>query len=191
MRGNTDGAPDFEGAKHHPIALALQGGGSHGVFTWGVLDRLLQEPDLDIIGVTGTSAGVMNAVVLADGLVRGGPAGARRRLRNFWETSSKLNNYTAFLDELRDNGSRTAADHRAAIGKRSTVNPPKLLPPNVWQAGSGGARARRRSAALRERPRRTRDCLTPRRAVTGRGAVRRYFSSRRAREATGGGDVDA
>jgi NTE family protein len=54
------------------IALALQGGGAHGAFTWGVLDRMLQEPDIDIIGVTGTSAGAMNAVALADGLLRGG-----------------------------------------------------------------------------------------------------------------------
>lgn len=63
--------------KRHKIALALQGGGSHGAFTWGVLDRLLAEPSFDIVGVTGTSAGAMNAAVLADGLVRGGPAAAR------------------------------------------------------------------------------------------------------------------
>jgi len=68
------------------ICLALQGGGSHGAFTWGVLDRMLEEPTLDIIGVTGTSAGAMNAIMLADGLVRGGPELARQRLREFWET---------------------------------------------------------------------------------------------------------
>ena len=66
------------------VALGLQGGGSHGAFTWGVLDRLLEETSIDIIGVTGTSAGAMNAVALADGLVRGGPDEARRRLRSFW-----------------------------------------------------------------------------------------------------------
>jgi NTE family protein len=59
------------------MALALQGGGSHSAFTWGVLDHLLNEPTLDIIGVTGTSAGAMNAVVLADGLVRAGGTGRR------------------------------------------------------------------------------------------------------------------
>ena len=52
----------------HPtrrVALALQGGGSHGAFTWGVLDRLLQEPAFEIVGISGTSAGAMNAAVLA------------------------------------------------------------------------------------------------------------------------------
>jgi NTE family protein len=70
----------------HRVALALQGGGSHGAFTWGVLDRILQEPDIEIIGVTGTSAGGCNAVVLADGLLRGGPERARAELRQFWES---------------------------------------------------------------------------------------------------------
>jgi NTE family protein len=69
------------GNKRCKVALALQGGGAHGAFTWGVLDRMLQEPEVDVIGVTGTSAGARNAVVLADGLLRGGPEEARRRLR--------------------------------------------------------------------------------------------------------------
>lgn len=59
------------------VDLALQGGGSHGAFTWGVLDRLLEEPWLRIDGISGTSAGAMNAVVLADGYAAGGPEGAR------------------------------------------------------------------------------------------------------------------
>ena len=59
------------------VALALQGGGSHGAFTWGVLDRLLDDETIEIIGVTGTSAGAMNGAVLVDGLVRGGPKQAR------------------------------------------------------------------------------------------------------------------
>ena len=54
------------------IDLALQGGGSHGAFTWGVLDRLLEEPWLRIDGISGTSAGAMNAVVLAGGFTAGG-----------------------------------------------------------------------------------------------------------------------
>lgn len=66
------------------IDLALQGGGSHGAFTWGVLDRLLEEPWLQIDGISGTSAGAMNAVVLADGYVRGGPTGAKVALEDFW-----------------------------------------------------------------------------------------------------------
>jgi NTE family protein len=67
------------------INLALQGGGSHGAFTWGVLDRLLEDQRIAIAAVSGASAGAMNAVVLAEGLVSEGYAGARRALRNFWE----------------------------------------------------------------------------------------------------------
>ena len=66
------------------INLALQGGGAHGAFTWGVLDGLLQDGRLNFEGVSGTSAGAMNAVVLADGLLRGGRDGARAALEKFW-----------------------------------------------------------------------------------------------------------
>jgi NTE family protein len=66
------------------LNLALQGGGAHGAFTWGVLDGLLQDGRLSLEGVSGTSAGAMNAVVLADGLLRGGRDGARAALEQFW-----------------------------------------------------------------------------------------------------------
>lgn len=66
------------------INLALQGGGAHGAFTWGVLDRLLEEPSIRIEGISGTSAGAMNAAALADGFVAGGAEGARRALDAFW-----------------------------------------------------------------------------------------------------------
>jgi len=66
------------------VDLALQGGGAHGAFTWGVLDRLLEEPRLGIDGISGTSAGAMNAAVLADGYTDGGAKGARRALEAFW-----------------------------------------------------------------------------------------------------------
>ncbi|MCW7541548.1 patatin-like phospholipase family protein [Aquabacterium sp. A7-Y] len=66
------------------IDLALQGGGSHGAYTWGVLDRLLEDPDLQIEGISGTSAGAMNAAVLASGWAEGGAAGARAALDAFW-----------------------------------------------------------------------------------------------------------
>ncbi len=72
-------------ANSKSINLALQGGGSHGAFTWGVLDRLLAEPGLQIEGVSGTSSGAMNAVVMADGLLRGDRDGARKSLRDFWQ----------------------------------------------------------------------------------------------------------
>jgi NTE family protein len=66
------------------VDLALQGGGSHGAFTWGVLDRLMDEPWLRIDGISGTSAGAMNAVALASGYAADGPAGAKAALTAFW-----------------------------------------------------------------------------------------------------------
>jgi NTE family protein len=83
-------AREHSSSRRCKIALALQGGGSHGAFTWGVLDRLLEEPTFDIIGVTGTSAGAVNTVLLADGLVRGGPEKARQGLRGFWEAIGRM-----------------------------------------------------------------------------------------------------
>lgn len=70
--------------EHKPVALALQGGGMHGAFTWGVLDRLLEDGRLAIEGVSATSAGSMNAAVLAHGLLKGGEDGARQALHDFW-----------------------------------------------------------------------------------------------------------
>lgn len=68
----------------HRIALALQGGGAHGAYTWGVLDRLLEADRFDIAAASGTSAGAMNAVALAHGLMTGGADGARSALQSFW-----------------------------------------------------------------------------------------------------------
>jgi len=68
------------------LNLALQGGGAHGAFTWGVLDALLEDGRTRFEGVSGTSAGAMNAVVLAQGLMAGGPDGARAALQTFWST---------------------------------------------------------------------------------------------------------
>ena len=67
------------------IDLALQGGGAHGAFTWGVLDRLIEEPWLKIDGISGTSAGAMNAAVMASGLEHGGVDGAKAALETFWK----------------------------------------------------------------------------------------------------------
>ena len=72
------------------LNLALQGGGAHGAYAWGVIDRLLEEEDLVFDGVTATSAGAMNAVVLADGLRRGGKEGGRAALLAFWKDISML-----------------------------------------------------------------------------------------------------
>jgi NTE family protein len=73
------------------LALALQGGGSHGAYTWGVLDRLLEDDRVEIEGISGASAGAMNAVVLAHGYGIGGRDGAREALNRFWgSVSDKL-----------------------------------------------------------------------------------------------------
>ncbi|MFO1173971.1 MAG: patatin-like phospholipase family protein [Paracoccaceae bacterium] len=70
--------------KTRRINLALQGGGAHGAFTWGVLDRLLEEPEIEIAGISGTSAGALNGAALKAGLLRGGREGARENLDWFW-----------------------------------------------------------------------------------------------------------
>lgn len=83
MKSNSkrDGAPLL-------VDLALQGGGAHGAFTWGVLDRLLEEPGLKIEGISGTSAGAMNAAVLISGQAAGGAEGAKAALEQFWRRVS-------------------------------------------------------------------------------------------------------
>ncbi|NBN65862.1 patatin-like phospholipase family protein [Microvirga tunisiensis] len=77
------------GPRRKRINLALQGGGAHGAFTWGVLDWLLEDDRIDIDGISGTSAGAMNAVALASGYHAGGSAGAREMLHRFWSKVSE------------------------------------------------------------------------------------------------------
>src|SRR5215831_11801996 len=72
------------------VSLALQGGSAHGAFTWGVLDRLLEEPRIEVEGVSATSSGAMNAVAMAYGLTIGGREGARQALENFWNRVARL-----------------------------------------------------------------------------------------------------
>src|SRR5271165_548762 len=79
--GLTDRAPTWPPGE---LSLALQGGGSFGAFTWGVLDRLLEEPSISFDAISGASAGSVNAVVMASGMIEGGPDGARTRLSQFW-----------------------------------------------------------------------------------------------------------
>src|ERR1700730_18172273 len=78
------------------IDLALQGGGAHGAFTWGVLDRLLEEPRLRIEGISGTSAGAMNAAVLTHGHSADGPRGAKAALEEFWRRVSRAAMFSPF-----------------------------------------------------------------------------------------------
>ena len=76
-------------SKTKRINLALQGGGSHGAYTWGALDALLEDERIEIAGVSGASAGAMNAVVMASGLLSGGREGARQKLADFWRKISE------------------------------------------------------------------------------------------------------
>jgi NTE family protein len=96
-------------SKLKTINLALQGGGAHGAFTWGVLDRLLEEERLDFEGVVATSAGAMNAAVMAYGLVEGGREGGKRALANFWRRVSHAAAFSpvkpTILDQLTGNRS--------------------------------------------------------------------------------------
>jgi NTE family protein len=99
------------------IDLALQGGGAHGAFTWGVLDRLLEEPWLQIDGISGTSAGAMNAAILVHGFLQDGAEGARKTLEAFWRRVSDA----ALLSPFR----RTPVD--VLLGRWSLDNSPLFL----------------------------------------------------------------
>ena len=72
------------------VSIAMQGGGAHGALAWGVMDRLLEEDDIYIEGVSGTSAGGMNSASVIDGLIHGGNAGARAKLDQYWREMSDL-----------------------------------------------------------------------------------------------------
>ena len=93
-----------DGADRKTINLALQGGGSHGAFAWGALDRILEDERIVIEGIVGTSAGAMNAVVTAYGLTLDGNEGARRSLRSFWEAVTELGAWSviqpSWIDQL-------------------------------------------------------------------------------------------
>ena len=78
------------------VDLALQGGGAHGAFTWGVLDRLLEEDWLKIEGISGTSAGAMNAAVLVSGHAQNGAPGAKASLEAFWRAVSEAARFSPF-----------------------------------------------------------------------------------------------
>lgn len=94
-----------------PIHLALQGGGAHGALTWGVLDRLLEEGRVPVAAVSGTSAGAMNAVALADGYARGGTEGAREALAGFWEAVGEAGRVSPMQRTVREQIGRTPGYH--------------------------------------------------------------------------------
>ena len=82
------------------VNLALQGGGSHGAFAWGVLDRLIEDGRLAFEGISATSAGAMNAAVLAWGWTQGGRDGAREALAHFWRAVSEAGAFAVVLEGM-------------------------------------------------------------------------------------------
>lgn len=115
------------------LNLALQGGGSHGAFTWGVLDRLLQEDDIDIAAITGASAGAVNAVALMSGLATGGKAAARQTLDTLWLRIGELGNWSLFrrgaLDVIQGSWDVQHSPAFMAYDMLSRLVPPALLNP--------------------------------------------------------------
>lgn len=86
----TGNASPVSPETQQPLAVALQGGGAYGAYAWGVLDRMLEEEDLSLAGFSGASAGAINAVVAAWGLLDGGRAGARDALRRLWTSVGQM-----------------------------------------------------------------------------------------------------
>src|SRR5260221_633954 len=93
-KGNGGGPGKREQSGKKRINLALQGGGSHGAFAWGVIDRLLEEKEIEIDAIVGPSAGAMNAAATAYGIAVGGSAGAREVLGTFWKKISDAAKYS-------------------------------------------------------------------------------------------------
>ena len=121
-------------AKQKTLNLALQGGGSHGAFTWGVIDRLLEDGRIRFDGLCGTSAGAMNAVVCAFGFMRDGSAGARAALHDFWKKVSAAGQlYSPIRSNpfgaLFDNAIRTAS-YAMFDSLTRTLSPYQLNPTN-------------------------------------------------------------
>src|SRR5207245_6386453 len=79
------------------LSLALQGGGSFGACTWGVLDRLLDEGECNLDAISGASVGAVNAVLLACGLAEGGRSGAQSRLKRFWTRMTNDASFRALM----------------------------------------------------------------------------------------------
>jgi NTE family protein len=136
-RKSTSSSPKPAAAKTKTINLALQGGGAHGAFAWGVLDRLLEDGRIRFEGISGTSAGSMNAVVLVDGLRKGGNDGAREALETFWQAVSDAGQRYSLVrsmpwDRLRDNhwNSDDSLTFQAFKAMTNAFSPYQLNPTN-------------------------------------------------------------
>ena len=117
------------------IDLALQGGGAHGAFTWGVLERVLDDARIEIAGVSGASAGALNAAILAHGLVSGGREGAKRALWAFWKSVSRMSSGGFFplplFDGVVAHWMRRAAATPFFNAAQSLMSPYQFNPLNV------------------------------------------------------------
>jgi NTE family protein len=119
------------------VSLALQGGGAHGAFQWGVLDRLLEFGALEVHSITAASAGAMNAVALVAGMVEGGPDGARRKLEDFWRAVSQGGARGVFGENLVANlaadwfTNNPAYKYMEALTSQVTVSPYDFNPLNI------------------------------------------------------------
>lgn len=110
------------------LNLALQGGGAHGAFTWGVLDALLEDGQVAFDGVSGTSAGAMNAVVLAQGLMDGGREGARAALRRFWTAVAGSLPFEVAVPRADGSGFQLAPSMRLMLQWTHYFSPEQLNP---------------------------------------------------------------
>lgn len=115
-------------AKSKTISLALQGGGAHGAFTWGVLDYLLEVGHLKFDAVSGTSAGAMNAAVLTQGLMAGGPDGAREALATFWNSVASSVPYDVTVRTLNGDSGTLAPAMKMMMTWASFFSPYQLNP---------------------------------------------------------------
>ena len=125
------------------VNLALQGGGAHGAFTWGVLDQILADGRLEIEGIAGTSAGAVNAALVADGLARGGAEDARQRLADFWRAVS-VNGHLPDLQRGVVDRLFSFAPQAAWLGALSALLVAVRSQPAQHQSAEGADRALRR-----------------------------------------------
>ena len=182
-------ATDFR-ARANPNAvlvdLALQGGGAHGAFTWGVLDRFLEEDRLQIEGISGTSAGAMNAAVLADGHAAGGARAPGRRCEDFWRRVSDARPVQPVPAQPARRAARALdAGHLARVRRHrpdaarlfspydlnpTGGNPLREILAESVDFDAGGARADQAVRHRHQRAHRTRPRVPQRRAHAGRAA---------------------
>jgi len=136
-----------------PLALALQGGGAHGAFTWGVLDGLLEATDWPIAAISGTSAGALNAAALAHGMLHGGRAGARAALARLWTTVGTQMPFELFTAGTSDQPELAPATRTAMVWMRLVspyqFNPLGLNPLRDLLAGQIDIEALREHSPIR------------------------------------------